>query len=93
LELGSFAAFHGLLYVMLKRSRPTLKWDEVQFCMDEVGWDLEVEDMRNMIAAYEEKATKPGGLADHEADQLEALRKQLAEAGAEGAAPLEPTVL
>ncbi len=88
---GSFGAFHGLLFVMLKRSRPTLKWDEVQFCMADVGWDLDVDDMREQIGNLEDKAKTPAGLLDNEADLLESLRKQLAEAEGEGAVPLEPT--
>lgn len=89
LEKGSFNAFHGLLYVMLKRSHPTLKWTDVQFCMDDVGWDLDVTDMENMIGVLEAKA-KESELTEAEALQLDNLRTQLAEA--EATAPLEPSL-
>lgn len=82
LERGSFTAIHGLLYVLLKRTRPTLKWNEVEFCMDEVGWDLSPEDMAAMVENLEAKA-KTEGLTDREAEQLAELREELA------AAPLE----
>lgn len=86
LEKGSFNAFHGLLYVMLKRTTPTLKWTDVQFCMDDVGWDLDVADMEAMIEMLEKKA-REGELTDPEAVQLENLREQLKEAEAQ--APLD----
>lgn len=38
---GSFKAIHGLLWVLMKRDRPTLKWHEVQFCMDDIDFELE----------------------------------------------------
>ena len=41
---GSMLALHGLLYVLLKRSDPTLKWDSVQFCLAEIDFELEPED-------------------------------------------------
>lgn len=38
---GSMTAVHGLLYVMLKRSDPTLQWDAVQFCLAEIEFEVE----------------------------------------------------
>lgn len=43
-EQGSFKAIHGLLWIMLKRSRPTLLWHEVQFCMDDIDFEVEPGD-------------------------------------------------
>lgn len=44
LENDSVLAIHGFLYVMLKREQPTLKWDEVQFCLDDVDLELDEQD-------------------------------------------------
>ena len=41
---GSFKAIHGLLFVLLKREIPTLKWDEVQFCLDDITFETEGDD-------------------------------------------------
>jgi hypothetical protein len=57
---GSFTAIHGLLYVMLKRSNPTLKWDEVQFCLDDIDFKWEAEEAKAMFKALADKAgTEP----------------------------------
>ena len=60
---GSMLAIHGLLYVLLKRQHPTLKFDEVQFCIDEI--DFEVDDT-DVIA--ESGAEPEGEDAADEAD-------------------------
>lgn len=41
----SITALHGLLYVMLKREQPTLTYDQVQFCLDDIDLELEDDDV------------------------------------------------
>ena len=41
---GSMSAIHGLLYVLLKRSYPTITYDEVQFCLDDIGFEADDTD-------------------------------------------------
>lgn len=50
---GSILALHGLLYVMLKRSEPTLKWEQVQFCLDDVDFELDEQETDEAIANLE----------------------------------------
>lgn len=76
---GSVLALHGLLFVMLKRSNPTLKWDEVQFCLDEVDFRLSDEESREAREALLKKAAD-GDLDDDERHLLTML-----EAGADDA--------
>lgn len=71
----SVRAIHGLLYVLLKRETPTLKWDQVVFSMSEIDLELTVEEkvaMRDEIL----KAIREGRLSEDESqaalDQLNA---------------------
>lgn len=74
---GSFTAIHGLLFVLLKRKHPTLKWDEVAFCMAEIDFEMDPEEQREAIAELEAKAAN-GPLTEAEADVLTELREALA---------------
>lgn len=80
LRRGSMLAFHGLLYVMLKRSNPTLKWDQVVFSYGEVDFILDEEETRQTIAALEAQDS----LTDSEEEALRELRASL------DAAPKDP---
>lgn len=80
---GSFLAIHGLLYVLLKRTHPTLKWDEVVFCMADIDFEMDAEERAETIKDLEAKAAA-GPLAEDEALVLEELR---ALADADEAAP------
>jgi len=53
---GSILAIHGLLYVLLKRSRPTLKWDEVQFSLSEVEFKFSDDEEAEVAALSDEEA-------------------------------------
>ena len=53
---GSMLAVHALLYVLLKRSAPQLKPDEVQFTLDEI--DMQPDDVPAPKAP--KKGTKQG---------------------------------
>lgn len=52
---GSFIALHGLLWVLLKRSSPTLKYDEVQFCMADLDFEMDEQERAEMRAELEAK--------------------------------------
>lgn len=43
----SMLAAHALLYVLLKRSTPTIKWEDVQFCEDDYSLDPELDEHRD----------------------------------------------
>lgn len=57
---GSFLAFHGLLYVLLKRTTPTLKWSDVQFCMADIDMAMSPEEESDLVARLIEKRDSEG---------------------------------
>lgn len=57
---GSFLAFHGLLYVLLKRTTPTLKWTDVQFCMADIDMAMSREEEDDLVARLTEKSMSDG---------------------------------
>lgn len=69
---GSTLARHALLYVMLKRKTPGLRFEEVQFAMGEVDVVFGDEEMRAFRAALEEKRDSVG-LDDKEQAALDEL--------------------
>lgn len=74
----SMLALHGLLYVLLKREMPTLKWDEVVFCADDLRLDLdddEKADMRRQLLAKESS----GQITEDEREALAELSADLGE--------------
>lgn len=71
----SMLALHGLLYVLLKRSSPTLKWDEVQFSLDEIGLEADDDEAPALRAHLEEKAATEG-LSVEEQATLDKLLEQ-----------------
>lgn len=83
---GSFLAFHGLLYVLLKRTTPTLKWTDVQFCMADIDMSMSAEEEDDLIARLIEKRDSEG-LDPSEAKYLEQIQAKR-EAAAE-----EPAVI
>lgn len=52
-QQGSMAAIHALLYVLLKREKPTLKYDQVQFSFSEIDWDYSDAEAWDAIDAAE----------------------------------------
>lgn len=70
---GSFTAIHGLLFVLLKRGHPTLKWDEVQFCMADIDFEMDDEEKVATRQKLEEKAQN-GPLTEAEAEVLRELQ-------------------
>lgn len=79
----SMLAIHGFLFVMLKREHPTLKWDEVVFCLDDVDVEPETDELEQARDQLAAKAAAEG-LSDDEAEALEALVEQV------GPAPEDP---
>lgn len=66
---SSMLALHGLLFVMLKREIPTLKWDDVQFSLSEIAFEYsedEKAEIRGVLHAKRDKGTLT-------ADEAEAL--------------------
>jgi hypothetical protein len=73
----SVRALHGLLYVMLKRKNATLKWDEVEFSMSEVDFELDDDEAAEAVTNLEARAVVGDGLTPQEVALLEALRVQV----------------
>lgn len=67
---GSTRAYHALLWILLKRTTPGLKYDAVQFSMDEVDVEPDDEEKRAMFDLLAEDSD----LTD---DQRDALREIL----------------
>jgi hypothetical protein len=78
---GSMLALHGLLFVLLKREEPSLKWEEVQFSLSEVDFELDADELAESIANLE-AAAADGPLSPNDAALLETLRETQAEAAA-----------
>lgn len=68
----SVLAIHGLLFVLLKRNTPTLKWDEVQFCMAEIEFEM-TDDEKGQLLEHLEALENP---TDAERATIAELRKQ-----------------
>jgi hypothetical protein len=79
----SFLAIHGLLYVMLKRTIPTLKWDEVQFSLADVDFELDDAEAADAVRELADKQ-KVGTLTDAEQATLTKLLEQGVEASPKG---------
>lgn len=72
---GSFLAYHGLLYVLLKRSVPTLKWDDVQFCMADLDLQLNDEEESELLTRLLAKR-EAGDITGEESIYLDGLLKK-----------------
>lgn len=56
----SMKAFHALLYIFLKRSNPTLKYEQVVFAFDEVDIDYDDSEIGDMIEGLLERKAEQG---------------------------------
>lgn len=72
---SSVLAFHGLLYVYLKRRQPTLKWDDVQFCMAEISFELDDTEKSNLVRTLLDKQDD-GTISTQEKIALDAYLEQ-----------------
>lgn len=73
LDKTSMRAIHGLLFVLLKREIPTLKWDEVQFCLGDVEFEPTAEEKATARAEIEAKLEKGLQLDPNELELLQLL--------------------
>jgi hypothetical protein len=74
---NSMLAFHGLLFVFLKRETPTLKWGDVQFSLSELDLELSDEESAEALAALEKKIAD-GETLDASESRLWAVLKETA---------------
>lgn len=86
---GSITATHALLWVLLKRDVPTLKYDEVVFNASEVALLLDDDESAAMLKALGEKA-KREGLAEGEQEVYDLLLATAPEPDEEPAEGDEP---
>jgi len=57
---GSILARKALLFVLLKRTTPTLRWDAVQFTVGEIDVDFDAEEKAQIVEALQKKAIDEG---------------------------------
>lgn len=53
-KAANMGAIHAFLFVMLKRTRPTIKYDDVRFCLDDISFEptpAELEEARERLEA------------------------------------------
>lgn len=79
-------ALHGLLYILLKREIPTLKYAEVEFTADELDFELELDEKRLAVTNLKQMLAEdkvPAEAVDDVRDALVTLEREIAdEAGA-----------
>lgn len=80
---GSMLALHGLLFVLLKRESPTLKWAEVEFSLSEVDFEIDDGEKAEILAALQSRLDAGETLPDNEATVYEQFRADV------GAAPVD----
>ena len=79
----SSRAIHALLYIMLKRTIPTVKYDEVQFAMGEVELDFTRAEKVEIRDGFRRRLAE-GGLSTEDVETIEGLLVELdREIGAE----------
>lgn len=70
---GSMLATRALLFVLLKRATPGIKFDTVQFSMAEIDWELGDEERTAVIAALTAKQDSGETMTPDEKQLLEEL--------------------
>ncbi len=83
-KAANMGAIQAYLYVMLRREVHGLKYDDVSFCLDEVGFEPTAEELSDARARLEEKRDAEG-LSAGEAGML----AKFVEDGVELPAPKE----
>jgi hypothetical protein len=86
---GSMVALHALLFVMLRKDRPELEYDQVEFTLDEVHFEYTEDDERTWLANLEAAEERGEKLEAADQSLLEALRRKRDEAK-EPPDPTEP---
>lgn len=78
---GSVMARHALLFVLMRRTNPTLKYGDVSFALDEFDIDLDPTERAATIEALQEKGD------DLTEEQREALQELIDTSSTEDADP------
>jgi hypothetical protein len=73
---SSMLALHGLLFVMLKREIPTLKWDDVQFSISEIDMEMDDAEAGEALSALEVRMANGETLPAEEAALWARLKEQ-----------------
>lgn len=68
---GSMLAIHAFVFVMTKRERPGVKWDEIRFTFDDTGWDVEDSDLEEIRTKLAAKIATGEPLTEDELELLE----------------------
>lgn len=74
-DRGNMRAVHALLFTLLRRETPTLKYSEVVFTASECNWELEHDEKVALLAEME---AKEADLPPAEREVLADLRQELA---------------
>jgi hypothetical protein len=74
---SSMLALHGLLYVMLKRGIPTLKWDDVQFSISEIDLEVDDDEGAQLLEALEDRVAVGDELTPEESALWAKLKEQV----------------
>lgn len=74
---SSMLALHGLLYVMLKRELPQLKWDDVQFSMSQVDIEIDDDEGAELLEALEARVAAGDDLSVEETALLAQLKESV----------------
>lgn len=85
---GSMLCTRAFLWVMLKRSEPTLKFDQVMLSMSEVGFRYTAEE-KDQIREHLTAKAETEGLDDEERELLESVTDEVEDVPLD--APSEPT--
>lgn len=85
---GSITALHGLLYVMLKRGNPTLTYDQVEFCLEDIDFEVEDVEAEEIRVALEQRTEAGETLDTGDAALLEQLQSAQAEAAPKDPVPV-----
>lgn len=82
-------ATRALLWIYLKRQRPTLKFDQVSYSMSEVELDMDEQEIRDAIAEIEARLEGGVELSPEQAEALQDLRDSVPAGDDEPAADVE----
>lgn len=85
---GSMTALHGLLYVMLKRGTPTLTYEQVEFCLDDIDFEVEDDEAEEIRLALEQRTDAGETLDESDLALLTQLRSEQADVAPKDPAPV-----
>lgn len=78
LERNSMRALHALLFVLMRRSTPSLKWDQIVFSMSEVSLEMELAEKKEALVRIREGIAN-GSISDDDArPAIDALVAEIA---------------